>query len=98
VRWVRIAAAVAYVAVIVGFFVVFYADVRAAPPDTIVDATPLVVLIGLVRPVFGVLVGRPWALFLPFAALPVAALMAAVGAVDERYAPRRGRSRRRTRC
>ena len=75
----------AYAALIGGFFIAFYAEVRAAPPDTIVDATSLVVLLGLVSPAFGILVGRPWAIALPLAAFPVAAVMAVIGAVDDRY-------------
>ena len=81
----RAAVAVTYVALVALFFVGYYTAVRSAPPDTIVDYTPVVVWLGFISFVPGLLIGRWWSALLPLMAVPFAAVMLVVCEVDESY-------------
>jgi hypothetical protein len=81
----RLVVCLIYTALTAWFFASYYIDVRGAPPDTIVDATPALYLLALAGLVAGLLIGRWWVLALPLIAFPVAALMLVTGALDDRY-------------
>jgi hypothetical protein len=90
---VRFAAALLYAALVGAMLSGYYVDVRAAPPNTLVDYTPTVFYLALASLVLGVLVGHWWTIAIPFFAFPVATALLVIGTLDEQYsaiAPDRG--------
>ena len=83
-RW-RSGLAALYIAGIGAFFGSYYYAERVTDPDTVVDPTGMLILIGLVGFFVGLAIARWWAVLLPLAALPFGLLLTIVAALDSGF-------------
>lgn len=81
-----VAAAIAYVAAVVGVMTTYYVDVRTAQADEVVDWNAVLLMFVPLGLFLGLMTRRAWALLVPLAGVFIGFLTAGLAIVDETYA------------